>query len=50
MPLASGYVIGGLSGGEAKKDFFRTARQSCDVLTAGNPRYVMGQGNPLFLF
>ncbi len=46
---ASGYAIGGLSGGEAKKDFFRTVRQCCDVLPAGKPRYLMGVGYPVDL-
>lgn len=46
---ASGYAIGGLSGGEAKMDFFRTVRQCCESLPAHKPRYLMGVGYPVDL-
>lgn len=46
---ASGYAIGGLSGGELKKDFFRTIRQCCSALPAHKPIYLMGVGYPVDL-
>jgi len=46
---ASGYAIGGLSGGEAKMDFFRTVRQCCEALPENKPRYLMGVGYPIDL-
>jgi queuine tRNA-ribosyltransferase len=40
----SGYAIGGLSGGEEKKDFWRMVDLSTDVLPNEKPRYLMGVG------
>lgn len=46
---ALGYAIGGLSGGENKKDFFKTVKQCCDKLPKDKPRYLMGVGYPVDL-
>ncbi|KAH8119543.1 Queuine tRNA-ribosyltransferase [Phellopilus nigrolimitatus] len=40
----SGYAVGGLSGGEAKDDFWRVVNQCTDKLPADKPRYCMGIG------
>ncbi|KAI5117780.1 hypothetical protein M0805_000423 [Coniferiporia weirii] len=39
-----GYAVGGLSGGEAKDDFWRVVKQCTDKLPADKPRYCMGVG------
>ncbi|GFR78043.1 queuine tRNA-ribosyltransferase catalytic subunit 1 [Elysia marginata] len=39
-----GYAIGGLSGGEAKSDFWRMVKLSTDLLPDDKPRYLMGVG------
>jgi queuine tRNA-ribosyltransferase catalytic subunit len=44
-----GYAIGGLSGGEAKEDFWRMVDLSTDHLPANKPRYLMGVGYPVDL-
>ncbi|RNF12270.1 putative queuine tRNA-ribosyltransferase [Trypanosoma rangeli] len=41
-----GYAIGGLSGGEAKDDFWRIVAQCCKGLPDDKPRYCMGVGYP----
>lgn len=40
----SGYAIGGLSGGEAKDDFWRMVHLSTNILPKNKPRYLMGVG------
>ncbi|CAF0797608.1 unnamed protein product [Brachionus calyciflorus] len=40
----SGYAIGGLSGGEAKEDFWKAVSLSTDILPDNKPRYLMGVG------
>eukprot|EP01027_Heterolobosea_sp_BB2_P015219 GEZU01021798.1.p1 GENE.GEZU01021798.1~~GEZU01021798.1.p1 ORF type:complete len:449 (+),score=91.02 GEZU01021798.1:436-1782(+) len=44
-----GYAIGGLSGGEEKKDFWRMVDLSTDKLPYNKPRYCMGVGYALDL-
>lgn len=44
-----GYAIGGLSGGEAKDDFWRTVLLCTQHLPPNKPRYCMGVGYPLDL-
>lgn len=39
-----GYAIGGLSGGEAKDDFWKMVNVSTDLLPTTKPRYCMGVG------
>ncbi|KAJ1922184.1 Queuine tRNA-ribosyltransferase catalytic subunit 1 [Mycoemilia scoparia] len=39
-----GYAIGGLSGGEAKDQFWRMVSLSTDILPENKPRYCMGVG------
>ncbi|KAJ2084397.1 Queuine tRNA-ribosyltransferase catalytic subunit 1 [Coemansia sp. RSA 988] len=39
-----GYAIGGLSGGEAKGQFWRMVSLSTDILPTNKPRYCMGVG------
>ncbi|GBM48320.1 Queuine tRNA-ribosyltransferase catalytic subunit 1 [Araneus ventricosus] len=39
-----GYAIGGLSGGEAKEDFWKMVHLSTDLLPKDKPRYLMGVG------
>ncbi|GFN77567.1 queuine tRNA-ribosyltransferase catalytic subunit 1 [Plakobranchus ocellatus] len=39
-----GYAIGGLSGGEAKEDFWKMVKLSTDLLPEDKPRYLMGVG------
>ncbi|XP_061080521.1 queuine tRNA-ribosyltransferase catalytic subunit 1 [Conger conger] len=39
-----GFAIGGLSGGEAKDDFWRMVTLSTDYLPQTKPRYLMGVG------
>ena len=39
-----GFAIGGLSGGEAKDDFWKMVSVSTDVLPRDKPRYLMGVG------
>ncbi|VVC28439.1 Hypothetical protein CINCED_3A025434 [Cinara cedri] len=41
---ANGYAIGGLSGGEAKEDFWRMVLLSTQMLPFDKPKYVMGVG------
>ncbi|ORC90896.1 putative queuine tRNA-ribosyltransferase [Trypanosoma theileri] len=41
-----GFAIGGLSGGEAKDDFWRIVAQCCKALPKDKPRYCMGVGYP----
>ncbi len=43
----NGYAIGGLSGGEAKEDFFRVVAFTAQRLPADKPRYLMGVGYPV---
>ncbi|CAH8628138.1 unnamed protein product [Heterobilharzia americana] len=45
----AGYAIGGLSGGEAKDDFWRIISLSTEHLPRDRPRYVMGVGFPVDL-
>lgn len=40
----TGYAIGGLSGGEAKDDFWRMVLLSTQILPCDKPKYVMGVG------
>lgn len=40
----SGYAIGGLSGGEAKEEFWKAVHLSTDLLPQEKPRYLMGVG------
>jgi queuine tRNA-ribosyltransferase catalytic subunit len=44
---ANGYAIGGLSGGEAKDDFFRIVAFTAQRLPENKPRYLMGVGYPV---
>ncbi|GIQ83984.1 tRNA-guanine(15) transglycosylase-like protein, partial [Kipferlia bialata] len=44
-----GVAIGGLSGGEAKDDFWRVVARCCELLPPDLPRYCMGVGVPLDL-
>ena len=39
-----GFAIGGLSGGEEKKHFWRMVTMSTDILPREKPRYLMGVG------
>ena len=39
-----GFAVGGLSGGEAKDDFWRMVHVSTDELPRDKPRYLMGVG------
>lgn len=43
-PLAPGYAIGGLSGGEDKSLFWRTVSHCCTLLPRDRPIYCMGVG------
>jgi len=43
---APGYAIGGLSGGEAKDDFWKIVSFCTDHLPTDKPRYLMGVGYP----
>ena len=40
----AGFAIGGLSGGEAKDDFWKMVTLSTDYLPKDKPRYLMGVG------
>ena len=40
----AGFAIGGLSGGEAKEDFWKMVHISTDLLPREKPRYLMGVG------
>lgn len=40
----NGYAIGGLSGGEAKDDFWKMVLLSSKMLPSNKPKYVMGVG------
>ncbi|CAH1713504.1 unnamed protein product [Aphis gossypii] len=40
----NGYAIGGLSGGEAKEDFWKMVLLSTQMLPGDKPKYVMGVG------
>lgn len=42
-----GYAIGGLSGGEAKDDFWKIVAQCTKALPPNKPRYCMGVGYPV---
>ncbi|EAL50756.1 queuine tRNA-ribosyltransferase, putative [Entamoeba histolytica HM-1:IMSS-B] len=42
-----GYAIGGLSGGEAKDDFWKMVDISAQGLPENKPRYLMGVGYPV---
>merc|ERR1712136_467171 len=44
-----GYAIGGLSGGEAKDDFWKVVTISTDLLPPTKPRYCMGVGHAVDL-
>eukprot|EP00823_Brevimastigomonas_motovehiculus_P007860 TRINITY_DN705_c0_g3_i1.p1 TRINITY_DN705_c0_g3~~TRINITY_DN705_c0_g3_i1.p1 ORF type:complete len:701 (+),score=252.23 TRINITY_DN705_c0_g3_i1:28-2130(+) len=44
-----GYAIGGLAGGEEKKEFWRVVHQCTNELPFNKPRYLMGVGYPLDL-
>ncbi|KAJ3372934.1 Queuine tRNA-ribosyltransferase catalytic subunit 1 [Allomyces arbusculus] len=46
---APGYAIGGLSGGEDKKEFWRIVSLCTDLLPENKPRYCMGIGYALDL-
>lgn len=39
-----GFAIGGLSGGEAKEEFWKTVKQCTEILPEDKPRYLMGVG------
>jgi len=39
-----GYAVGGLSGGEAKDDFWKVVHHCTDRLPTDKPIYVMGVG------
>lgn len=39
-----GYAIGGLSGGEAKDQFWKMVNLCTDLLPKDKPRYLMGVG------
>ena len=41
-----GYAIGGLAVGESKDEMYQTLDVTVPVLPAGNPRYLMGVGEP----
>ncbi|KAA3671396.1 queuine tRNA-ribosyltransferase [Paragonimus westermani] len=45
----AGFAIGGLSGGEAKSEFWRTVELSTSRLPRDRPRYLMGVGFPVDL-
>eukprot|EP00906_Rhabdomonas_costata_P010432 RCo014639 len=45
----AGYAIGGLSGGEAKDQFWRVVAACTAALPPGKPRYCMGVGYPVDL-
>ncbi|VDP89495.1 unnamed protein product [Echinostoma caproni] len=45
----AGFAIGGLSGGEAKDDFWRMVHLSTSALPTDRPRYLMGVGFPVDL-
>lgn len=45
----NGFAIGGLSGGEAKDDFWPMVHLSTDILDKNRPRYLMGVGVPVDL-
>lgn len=40
----NGFAIGGLSGGEAKEDFWKMVLMSTQMLPCNKPKYVMGVG------
>lgn len=42
-----GYAIGGLAGGESKRDFWLVVDACCRALPDTKPRYLMGVGYPL---
>lgn len=42
--VARGFAVGGLSGGEAKDDFWRVVNLVTDYLPKDKPRYLMGVG------
>ena len=44
-----GYAIGGLSGGEAKDEFWQVVHHCAQRLPANKPRYCMGVGYPVDL-
>eukprot|EP00759_Apiculatamorpha_spiralis_P049762 PhF_6_TR44455/c0_g1_i1/m.68431/K00773/tgt, QTRT1; queuine tRNA-ribosyltransferase len=44
-----GYAIGGLSGGEAKDEFWRAVAECTKLLPQDKPRYLMGVGYPVDL-
>eukprot|EP00727_Mastigamoeba_balamuthi_P002670 m51a1_g1240 putative queuine trna-ribosyltransferase (411) ;mRNA; f:553098-554557 len=44
--MTPGYAIGGLVGGEDKRDFWRTVAQCTPALPSYSPRYCMGVGYP----
>mmetsp|Transcript_36704 Transcript_36704/g.48355 ORF Transcript_36704/g.48355 Transcript_36704/m.48355 type:complete len:455 (+) Transcript_36704:2-1366(+) len=44
-----GYAIGGLSGGEAKDDFWKVVAKCTESLPRDRPRYLMGVGYPVDL-
>lgn len=44
-----GYAIGGLSGGEAKDQFWRMVAISAESLPENKPRYTMGVGHAIDL-
>jgi len=41
-----GYAIGGLAVGETKEQMYQTLDETCPVLPADRPRYLMGVGAP----
>jgi tRNA-guanine family transglycosylase len=44
-----GYAIGGLAGGEDKRDFWKVVNVCTDYLPEDKPRYLMGVGYPIDL-
>jgi queuine tRNA-ribosyltransferase len=44
-----GIAVGGLSGGEAKDQFWRVVARCCELIPENIPRYVMGVGWPVDL-
>lgn len=45
MPF-DGFALGGLSVGEPPEQMYQVVRQTCPVLPADRPRYLMGVGRP----
>ena len=48
--IIPGYAIGGLAGGEDKRDFWKVVDQCCRALPDDKPRYLMGYVDNFVLF